>query len=251
MEVSRMRRKQFCLMMFGIIACGVLAWNTISITQLSLPEARFLAAAVEGGEIQNISETMPDGTPADNAATVRYQLDASQSTFIIDAKATGLLWFLGHPHHVAAKDFEGEVELTPETIQPVSLQIRVRTESLAETGEWFTEQQRQIITGTIHKEVLETAKYPEAVLKSTNVTVKKMGENQYEAKLEGDLTLHGVTRHLVIPAKVSVNGNTMQASGKFEFDRDDFNVKTHSIKGGTIRVDDDMKVSFTIVGHRR
>jgi polyisoprenoid-binding protein YceI len=181
---------------------------------------------------------------------VRYRLDVSQSHFIIDANATGLLWFLGHNHHIAVRDFRGEAELTASALEPASLQITIKTESMVETGERFTEQQKQIINNSMHKEVLETAKYPEAIFKSTNVVAKRIGENQYEAKVDGDLTLHGVTRHIMIPAQVNVNGDTLRASGKFEFDRDDYNIKTHSIKWGTIRVDDDMKLSFNIVAHR-
>ena len=181
---------------------------------------------------------------------IHYRLDASQSRFLIDANASGLLWFLGHNHHIAARDFSGEAILTASSLAPASLQMTIKTDSLVETGEYFTEQQKQIITNSMHKEVLETAKYPEAIFTSTKVMAKKTGENQYEARIEGDLTLHGVTRHILIPAQVTVEEKNLRASGKFEFDRDDYNVKTHAIKWGTIRVDDDMKLSFDIVAYR-
>ena len=51
-----------------------------------------------------------------------------------------------------------------------------------------------------------------------------------------------ILRRVVIPALVEFSGDRIRASGKFEFDRDDFNVKTKAIKWGTIRVDDDMKL---------
>jgi polyisoprenoid-binding protein YceI len=242
--------RRFFLIIVGIIGIGIASWMVIGKVQ-STQVDNGIIAKIEEDRAVLIPVLAGGNHPAGSRfAPVRYKLDASKSRFIIDAKATGLLWFLGHPHHIAAKEFEGEVELTSETLQPATLQMRIKTASLAETGEHFTDQQRQIITSTMHKEVLETEKYPEAVLKSVAVTAKKVGENQFEAKIEGDLTLHGVTRHLVIPAKVMVNGNTMEASGRFEFDRDDYNIKTHSIKGGTIRVDDDMRVSFTIVANR-
>jgi polyisoprenoid-binding protein YceI len=244
-----MERNRNIWVLVGSLIIAVFGWNTIGITKSSFFEDQQMRTE----EISRSSETPKsvDEAARGNLAPVRYKLDASQSRFFIDAKATGLLWFLGHPHHVAAKDFEGEVELSPEVLQSASLEMRIHTQSLAETGDWFTEQQRQLITGTIQKEVLETAKYPEAILKSTQVNMKKVSDNQYEAKIEADLTLHGMTRHLVIPAKVTVDGTSLQASGKFEFDRDDYNIKAHSIKGGTIRVDDDMKVSFTIVARKQ
>jgi polyisoprenoid-binding protein YceI len=191
-----------------------------------------------------------DHSGAGSIAAGRYRLDAAQSRFTIDANSTGLLWFMGHKHHVAAKEFTGEIEATADALTAASLQLTVHTNSLAETGEWFTEQEKQLITNTIHKEVLEVDKYPEASFKTTNVTIKNAGENQFDAKLEGDLNLHGVTRHITIPAKVSLNGDQLLAEGKFEFERDDFKIKTHAIKGGMIRVANDMKISFAIVARK-
>src|ERR1051325_11867649 len=78
-------------------------------------------------------------------ATVTYNLDASQSKFMAHAKRSGLLWFKGKSHHLAASDFGGQVELTPDTITPASLHLVVKAASLHETGAEFTDQQKQII----------------------------------------------------------------------------------------------------------
>ena len=184
---------------------------------------------------------------ANKSAVARYKLDAAQSRFMIDANSSGVLWFMGHNHHIAARDFTGEIQMTQGMPESASLELRVKADSLAETGERFTEEQKKIITDTMHKQVLETGKYPEIIFKSTKVTTKKkISENQYQVWIEGDLTLHDVTRRVVIPALVEFSADKIRASGKFEFDRDDFNVKTRSIKWGTIKVDDDMKLSFDI-----
>ena len=59
-------------------------------------------------------------------AKVTYILDASQSKFMAHANAGGLLWFKGHNHHLAASEFTGQVELTPESVTPASLRLVVR-----------------------------------------------------------------------------------------------------------------------------
>src|ERR1043166_9437777 len=59
-------------------------------------------------------------------ATVTYNLDASQSKFMAHANRSGLLWFKGHSHHLAASEFTGEVQLTPDTITPASLRSEER-----------------------------------------------------------------------------------------------------------------------------
>ena len=69
-------------------------------------------------------------------------------------------------------------------------------------------------------------------------------------KIDGNLTLHGVTRRVTIPAAVTLSGDTLRAVGKFSIDRGDFKVKATSAFHGLVRVDDDVKFEFDIVGKR-
>src|SRR5688500_12490486 len=87
----------------------------------------------------------PTGGAHSRQASVHYRLVPNRSTFAIRAFSGGLLWFKGHDHIVAARDFSGEVTLTPGSLNPASLQLTVRADSLGETREVFTEQQKQII----------------------------------------------------------------------------------------------------------
>ena len=74
--------------------------------------------------------------------------------------------------------------------------------------------------------------------------------NQYDLKITGDLTLHGITRRIVIPAKVTLNGNSLRAVGEFSIDRSDFKVKATSAFHGMVRVRNKVKFEFDIVGQR-
>lgn len=189
--------------------------------------------------------------PARQATALqRFRLDSTQSKFIAHAQRGGLLWFKGHDHLVAAREFTGEAQLNSQSLAASSLQLAVKTESMVETSDAFTEQQKEIINGELRDIVLEPAKYPEIVFKSRSVTGKAAGANQYDLKIKGDLTLHGVTRQIVIPAKVSVTGNDLRAVGEFSIDRGDFNVPATSAAHGMIRVRKTVKFTFDIVGHR-
>jgi polyisoprenoid-binding protein YceI len=189
--------------------------------------------------------------PATQAiSTHRFRLDSSQSKFIAHALRGGLLWFKGHDHLVAAREFSGEAQITPDKITPASLQLTVKTDSMVETSDAFTEPQKQIINRELREIVLEPEKYPEIVFKSTEVTGKPLGNGQYDLKIRGDLTLHGVTRHIVIPSKVTLSGNSLRAVGQFSIDRRDFKVKATSAFHGMVRVRNKVKFTFDIVGHR-
>lgn len=182
--------------------------------------------------------------------TVTYNLDASQSKFMAHANRSGLLWFKGKSHHLAASDFSGQVEITPDTITPASLRLVVKAASLHETGADFTEPQKQIINKELKDIVLHPDQYPDITFQSTNVTSKGLGAGRYEVKINGNLTLHGVTRPIMIPATVTLNGSTLRAVGEFSIDRDDYKVKATSAFHGMVRVDDDIKFEFDILGRR-
>ena len=190
------------------------------------------------------------GPPASQAISTRlFRLDAGRSKFIAHALRGGVLWFKGHEHLVAARDFTGEARFTPDKIIPAALNLTVKTDSMVETSDAFTEPQKQIINKELREIVLEPAKYPEIVFKSTNVSGKPLGNNNYDLRIAGDLTLHGVTRRVVIPARVILSGNDLRAVGEFSIDRSDFNVKATSAFHGMVRVRNQVKFTFDIVGH--
>ena len=196
------------------------------------------------------ASAISNSTSAGNTTTNRYRLDVKQSKFVAHAFAGGLLWFMGHDHLVEALDFSGEAEITPDSINPASLQLIVRADSMKETNSVFTEQQKQIINKELHDIVLEPAKYPEIVFRSSDVAGKSLGNGQYDVRIGGDLTLHGVTRHIVIPAHVALAGNSLRATGEFSIDRSDYKVKATSAVHGMVRVRKKIKFAFDIVGQR-
>ena len=184
------------------------------------------------------------------SASQRYAIDASQSKFMAHALAGGLLWFKGHDHLIAVRDFSGEAVLTPASITPASLKLTAKAGSMVETSSVFTEPQKQIINKELREIVLQPDTYPDIVFQSTSVTGKATGNNQYDLQIRGDLTLHGVTKSITIPTRVNVSTNELRATGEFSISRDDFKVKATSAAHGMVRVRDKIKFSFDIVGHQ-
>lgn len=182
-------------------------------------------------------------------ASVRYRIDPAQSRFMVVAPRGGLAWFKGKSHYIAVRDFDGEAELTLDAVTPASLQMRVRAASLEETGADFTPEQKGIIRKELDGIVLEAAKYPEIAFKSTSVK-GSVKNGSFDARITGDLTLHGVTRRIEIPTTATISGDTLRAVGNFAIDRKDFNVKATNAFHGLVRVRHGMKFSFDIVAKR-
>lgn len=224
----------------------ILAAIVVCALSLAIPgRAQQSSSASNASKVSNVSRAARQTSPV-----LRFQLDSSVSEFIAHAQRGGLLWFKGHDHLVAAQEFSGEAQLNPTTLAGSSLELIVKTASMEETSDAFTEQQKQIINGELRDIVLLPAKYPEIVFKSRSVTGKATGANEYNLKIKGDLTLHGVTRQIVIPAKVTVTGDDLRAVGEFSIDRGDFNVPATSASHGMIRVKKTVKFTFNIVGHK-
>jgi len=184
------------------------------------------------------------------SAGSRYQLDASASKFMAHASRSGLLWFKGHGHHIAVRDFTGEAVLDPDSLGNSSLTIIAKSASMEETSDVFTAPQKQIINKELRDIVLLPDQYPEITFRSTEVTGGSTGPGQYDLKITGNLTLLGVTRPITIPTKVSVNSNQMRAQGEFSISRGDFKVKATSAFHGMVRVADKISFEFDIVGRQ-
>jgi polyisoprenoid-binding protein YceI len=177
-------------------------------------------------------------------------IDAPRSKFMARAFAGGLLWFKGHDHHLVARDFSGEVDVTPNTITPAALHFVVKAGSLVETGAAFTEPQKEIINKELREIVLHPDRYPDITFQSTNVSAKPENAGGYEVEITGNMTLHGVTRREEIEARVTLQGNELRAIGEFSIDRGDYGVKATSAVHGLVRVRDKVKFTFDMVARR-
>ena len=199
--------------------------------------------------ILSVLFSLDRASSASSFAVARYRIDASRSKFIVHANRSGIAWFKGHSHRIAVKDFQGTAELDLSVVNPASLQMTVRAASLEETDPVFTPEQKKIINKELNEIVLETAKYPEITFKSTDVK-GSLVSGKFDVRIGGDLTLHGVTKHIEIPATVTINADTLRAVGEFETDRKDFNVNATEAFHGFVKVKHHLKFEFDIVGTR-
>jgi polyisoprenoid-binding protein YceI len=186
----------------------------------------------------------------DEKAVVRYIVDASQSKFTVQAFASGLLSGFGHNPTIAIRDFTGEVQCTTGSLTNASMRLMINAESLVVVDD-VKEKDRKEIESMMHDTVLETSRYPETIFQSTNITVTRIIEGRYKARIIGELTMHGVTRgSLWIQAQVKVEGERLRATGDFSLKQTDYNIKLVSVAGGALKLKDELKFTFDIVAHQ-
>jgi polyisoprenoid-binding protein YceI len=184
----------------------------------------------------------------DEADAMLYRVDASQSRFIAQAFAKGLLSAFGHNPRLAILNFEGAVEFAPVAPLAVSVWMKARADSLTVIDD-MSEKDRREIERVTHEELLEVARFPEIVFQSAIVTARQVAEGRYRAPVAGDLSLRGVTRELTIDVMAMVEGNKLRAQGGFPLRLTDFNIRPISVAGGLLKLKDEVRLSFDILAN--
>ncbi len=185
----------------------------------------------------------PSGTPEDT--TVHYVIEAGASTLSARAFATGLLASFGHNPTVVMRVAEGEISLNSESVEQSSLRLLIHAGALTVADD-VSASDRKEINRKMHEEVLESDSYPNIVFESSHGTASKTGEGQYWMALNGQLTLHGVTRSQSVSARVSLKDESLRATGEFSVLLSDYEIRPVSALGGTVKLKDELKLSFSV-----
>jgi polyisoprenoid-binding protein YceI len=182
--------------------------------------------------------------------TVHYVTDTRASQFTVQVFSGGLLSAFGHSPVIAIRDFSGEVEVNPDNLDLSSLKVTIDPASLTVKDD-ISDKDRREMELAMQEDVLETSAYPEIVYECSNLAAAKIDEGQYSVTLNGELTLHGVTRSQSVPARVVLADDSLRAFGMFSLQQTDYDLKLVSVAGGALKVKDELKVSFNILARKK
>lgn len=184
------------------------------------------------------------------ASTHHYVIDARRGRFTVQAFAGGLLSAFAHNPKFAIRGISSDIRLDPEDLRAAALRMEIRADSL-ELLDQVNDKDRREIEHVTRDDVLETATYPTIVFESTSVSATRTADGQYSVGLEGDLSLHGVTRRLKVPARIAFTGDTLRARGEFSLKQTDYRIKLVAVAGGAIKAKDGLKFSFDLVARKQ
>jgi polyisoprenoid-binding protein YceI len=185
--------------------------------------------------------------PVAQAPARTYTLLAAQSQVRVIAYQEGLVGRLRPQHTIAVQSFSGRVLLPSTQESQVSLEIEAEAKSLAVTDKDMSELERAEFQKKMHEAVLEVARFPKIKFQSVSVTDIKPSDEGHSFTLNGDLTLHGVTKRLAVPVTVVILPDQLRATGEATLKQSDFDIEPYSAGLGLIKIRDAVKVSFTIV----
>ncbi len=177
---------------------------------------------------------------------MRYEINQTLSRFKLKVYATGMLSAFGHSPTIVIRDFSGQATVPDDQNGTAAMEIVIKAASLS-VAEDVKESDRREIERAMLKDVLEVDTYPEIRFSSTEVSGAAPGVASFRARIKGTLALHGTTHPEEIEALVNIMGDRLTASGQFVVRQSDYGIKPVSIAGGTLRLKDEIDLSFDIV----
>ncbi len=192
--------------------------------------------------------------PASEAAT--YRVEPEESNLFVRLYKAGFGKALAHDHVVRAGDVSGSLELDPDRPQSASIELVVPARSLradepADRRRFdldpLDDDSREEIQGSMESdEQMDIASYPEIRFVSTKI--EPLGEDRY--RLTGDFTLHGTTRSLTFPVRVSITEDRLEGRGTVRFDQSSFGIEPYSAAFGAVKNQDEVEMIVELVAVR-
>jgi polyisoprenoid-binding protein YceI len=168
--------------------------------------------------------------------TAPKEIDTQKSVMTVRVFKSGLFSAFGHDHEISAPIQQGTFN---ESDRSVKLIVDARKMRVMDKD--VSEKDRADIQETmLGPKVLDTGQFPEIRFGST--VVEGIGDGRWTVR--GDLTLHGQTH----PVKLEVYGKNGRYRGATELKQRDFGIPPISVGGGAVKVKNELRVEFEIVG---
>ena len=203
-------------------------------------------------------EAAPAGFPENvyleaAAATPVYRIDSSKSLIQVLVYREGALAKMGHDHVVASREVRGYALLPAGLAQArADFYFPVATLSMDES-----ELRRSAgLTSEISAEDIENTRLRMLRLLEADqhsfaqIRAVRAAGTPPDLILDAELTLHGVTRPLKVPARLGVEGGRFSIEGEIEIRQTDYSITPFSVLGGALAVKDPLRVIFRIEGAR-
>ena len=177
-----------------------------------------------------------------------YSIDNAKSKLQIDVYKEGAFKMFGHDHLIVAKEISGQVQFDPQNMEASAVHLKVPAKSLTAVDPGESEKVRRDVQATMTGEkVLDVAKFPEIVFMSTHVSAVKKTADGWELTLAGKLNLHGVEKPVSFPLRVRAAAGELRAQGEVSVLQTDHGITPIKVGGGSVKVKDKLKITFTIV----
>jgi polyisoprenoid-binding protein YceI len=188
---------------------------------------------------------------AQTAPISTYKVDVSRSTMEINVFKAGVFKALGHDHVIVARSFSGTVQFEAGRAKDSSVALDIDSASLTVLDPQASEKDRSEVQATMAGPgVLNVPAFPRITFHSTRMSNLAQSGDALEATLTGKLNLHGIEKEITFPVRVQFHKNLLHATGSATIAQTDFGIVPIKAAGGTVRVKDQLKISFDILAEK-
>jgi polyisoprenoid-binding protein YceI len=169
-------------------------------------------------------------------ANSQKAIDNQHSILTVHVGKSGVFSGFGHEHIIRAPIQDGTFD---EDKGNVDFVVGARTLRVIDSD--VSDKDRAEVQSTmVGPKVLDSTQFHEIRFHSTEVS--RSGEDRWT--VHGNLTLHGQTH----PLKIDVGREQGRYRGSARFRQTEFGITPVTVAGGTIKVKDEVRVEFEIVG---
>ena len=169
--------------------------------------------------------------------------DSTSAECLVFTFKEGLLSPVAHDLRLKVTRFSIEVDAASRSVvarfDTSSLVVDCPMKDGAENPSALSASDKQKISGQIRDDVLHAAEHPEAMFRSSAVTAR--GDGGYD--LEGELTLHGVTKALGACRTRVVAGRQQL---ELRLHQPDFGITPYRAMLGTLKIQADVTIRVTV-----
>ena len=184
-----------------------------------------LAGALFAGHVAAFGASTGPAARSNTASSRPYFIDRAGSRISVETRTSGLSSLFGHDHRFHADAVGGRLALDLDRPHRSRLELTVEADSLRLRDE-VTAPVRQDIEGTVRgPKVLDVSRHPLISFRSNNVEAHRLDHETFKVTVRGELRLHGVTRSVVIPARVSTGPGRIRAVGALSLRQSDFAIE--------------------------
>lgn len=176
--------------------------------------------------------------------TDKWAFDASDGELVVHTGVTGRAARMGHRLTIAVTRWRATVNWAG--TEPVGVELVAETESFevlrGEGGVKGLSGPEKVMAKSNAMKSLDAGRYPEIRFAATDIA-----KNDGGYRLTGVLQIHGKSRDHFIDVSTEDLGDSWRMSAESLVRQSDYGVKPYSLLMGSVRVADEVAVSFTAV----
>lgn len=208
-----------------------------------------MGAAARGAALAVVAAAFAG--PTASAAQRTYDVVPERSRVTVHVGRSGLFGFAGHEHEVVGPVVRGSVVADPDDPARSSVSLEFDAAALKVSGKGEPADDVPKVQAKMDgPEALDVGRYPHVTFRSTSVSAVPGPPGSWDLKVRGDLTLHGVTRALEVPVRVTQKGDALGATARTTIRHTDFGMKPISV-GGVVKVKNELTLEFDIAASAR